>query len=157
MVTPPGFTSHRADRSANLSLKSKGGGVCFLINDRWCINSTTVKQFFSPDLELLNVTCRPIYLPREFASVVLIGVYIPPQANANIAASKLALHIATAELSHPDSAVLVLGDFNHCDLSDELPNYIQQVTCPMRGNNILDHCYTKITSAYHSFPSAPKV
>ena len=90
VVTPPGFTSHRADRSANLSLKSKGGGVCFLINDRWCINSTTVTQFCSPDLELLNVTCRPIYLPREFASVVLIGVYIPPQANANIATGELA-------------------------------------------------------------------
>ena len=68
---------------------------------------------------------------------------------------ELALHIASVETTHPDSAVIVLGDFNHCNLSDELPNYIQQVTCPTRGNNILDHCYTTITSACHAFPSAP--
>ena len=28
-VTPPGFSTYRADRSANLSLKSEGGGVCY--------------------------------------------------------------------------------------------------------------------------------
>ena len=69
------------------------------------------------------VICRPFYLPSEFASVVLIGVYIPPQANANIATGELALHIASVETTHPDSAVIVLGDFSYCNLTSSLTTF----------------------------------
>ncbi|KAI4818402.1 hypothetical protein KUCAC02_011744, partial [Chaenocephalus aceratus] len=75
----------------------------------------------------------------EFASIIIIGVYIPPEANANTTMSDLASHISSVENAHPDAAIIVLGDFNHTNLSMELPNYHQQVTCPSRGNNTLDH------------------
>lgn len=41
------------------------------------------------------------------------------------------------------------------NLSSELPGYHQQVTCPSRGTNTLDHCYTTIKEAYRAFPRAP--
>ncbi|KAM3863747.1 integrin alpha-IIb-like [Diretmus argenteus] len=155
VVTPPGFTLHRADRSTLLSTKAKGGGICFMVNQRWCNNDTTLNTLCSPHLEYISVKCRPSYLPREFASVILVGVYIPPSANANTAITELATYISSVENNHPDGAVIVLGDFNHASLSTELPNYIQQVTCPSRGDNTLDHCYVASSEAYRSFPRAP--
>ncbi len=55
---------------------------------------------------------------------------------------------------HPDSVLIILGDFNKANLSRELPKYRQHVTCPTRDSNILDHCYTTIKDAYHSVPRA---
>ena len=65
------------------------------------------------------------------------------------------LSVCVCVSSHPDAAVIVLGDFNHTNLSSELPSYHQQVTCPSRGNNTLDHCYTTFKQAYRAFPRAP--
>ncbi len=35
-IEPTGFSVHRANRIPDLSGKSKGGGVCFMINNSWC-------------------------------------------------------------------------------------------------------------------------
>lgn len=43
----------------------------------------------SPDLEYLVVKYRPFYIPREFSAVLIIAVYIPPQANAKLALERL--------------------------------------------------------------------
>ena len=67
----------RADRCPVLSQKEKGGGVCFLVNQRWCNDAKPVSQSCSVELETLIINCRPFYSPREFSSVVLVGVYIP--------------------------------------------------------------------------------
>ena len=52
-----------------------------------------------------------------FSSVVLVGVYIPPQANARTAINNLAASITATENANPHSIVLALGDFNHANLS----------------------------------------
>ncbi|KAJ4939516.1 hypothetical protein JOQ06_028964 [Pogonophryne albipinna] len=154
-VSLAGYTLHRADRSVELTHKSKSCGICIMVNHRWCTNSTSLSHACSPLLEHLTVKCRPTYLPREFASIIIIGVYIPPEANANTTMSDLASHISSVENAHPDAAIIVLGDFNHTNLSTELPNYHQQVTCPSRGNNTLDHCYTPLKEAYRASAGAP--
>ncbi|XP_014195774.1 uncharacterized protein LOC106633669 [Haplochromis burtoni] len=79
----PGFSVHRADRSQDLTGKSRGGGVCFMINNSWCdyANVHPVKSFCSPDLEYLMIKCRPFWLPREFTAVIIAAVYIPPKAD----------------------------------------------------------------------------
>ncbi|KAK0143478.1 hypothetical protein N1851_018390 [Merluccius polli] len=75
---------------------------------------------------------------------------VPDQvANANTTIAELANYVSSVENSHPDTAVIVLGDFNQTNLSSELTGYHQQVTCPSRGTNTLDHCYTTIQEAYH--------
>ncbi len=67
---------------------------------------------------------------------------------------KLADQITDTEQQHPDSVLIILGDFNKANISCELPKYRQHVTCPTRDINISDHCYTAIKEAYHSVPRA---
>ena len=85
----------------------------------------------------------------------MVGVYIPPQANATTAIGALADQITTVDNSNPDSLVLILGDFNHTTLSKELPKYKRQVTCATREGETLDLCYSTIREAYHAVPRAP--
>ncbi len=82
------------------------------------------------------------------------SIYIPQQAHVSSALQKLADLITDTEQQHPDSVLIILGDFNKANLSRELPKYRQHVTCPTRDGKILDHCYTTIKDAYHSVPWA---
>ncbi len=113
-----------------------------------------VKKMCCYDLETLFINCKPFYSPRAFCSFILVSVYIPPHANARSAVQKLADQITETEQQHPDSVLIILGDFNKANLSRELPKYRQHITCPTRDSNILDHCYTAIKDAYHSDPRA---
>ncbi len=75
-----GFSVHRSDRAKELTGKSRGGGVCFYINNLWCDerNIHSIKSFCSPDLEFHTLLCRPFWLPREFTAIIITAVYIPP-------------------------------------------------------------------------------
>ncbi|KAG7501340.1 RNA-directed DNA polymerase from transposon BS [Solea senegalensis] len=149
-----GFQLYRADRDTELSGKTKGGGICFYINSGWCNDVTVIQQHCSPDLESFIINCKPFYSPREFASFILVGVYIPPHASVQDAQRMLADQILCVERINPDSLVIVLGDFNKGNLTRELPKYRQFIKCPTREENILDHCYTTVRDAYHAVPRA---
>ncbi len=84
------FSVLRMDRTAEAG-KTKGGGVCFMINKKWCDprNISILSCSCSPNLEYLSIICRPFYLPREFSSIVVTAVYIPPQADASLAFFKV--------------------------------------------------------------------
>ncbi len=101
------------------------------------------------DLETLLINCKPFSL-KVFCSFILTCVNVPPQAHVSSALQKLADLITDTEQQHQDSVLIILGDFNKANLSRELPKYRQQVTCPTRDSNILDHCYTTIKNGYHS-------
>ncbi|KAK3562016.1 hypothetical protein QTP86_024486 [Hemibagrus guttatus] len=68
----PGFQLFRADRVAESAGKSRGGGTCFYINERWCTDVTALKKMCCPDLEAFFINCKPFYSPREFSSFILI-------------------------------------------------------------------------------------
>lgn len=102
-----GFSLLRSDRT-EMSGKSQGGGIGIFINDNWCRQYMVRETFSNPDVELLCVSLRPHYLPREFGNSLLCAVYVPPSGNA----VKAAAHI-TATYRAP---VFILGDFNHCKL-----------------------------------------
>ncbi len=76
------FSVLQMDRTAEAS-KTKGGEVCFMINNKWCDprNISILSRSCSPHLEHLSIICRPFYLSREFSSIVVTAVYIPPQAD----------------------------------------------------------------------------
>ncbi len=150
----PNFQLIRADREAESMGKSRGGGTCFYINERWCTDVTVLKKMCCSDLETLFINCKPFYSLREFCSFILVSVYIPPQAHVSSALQKLADQITDTEQKHPDFVLIILEDFNKANLSRELPKYRQHITCLTRDSNILDHCYTVITNAYHSVPRA---
>ncbi|KAK3513823.1 hypothetical protein QTP70_028860, partial [Hemibagrus guttatus] len=68
----PGFQLFRADRVAESAGKSRGGGTCFYINERWCTDATALKKMCCPDLEVFFITCKPFYSPREFSLFILL-------------------------------------------------------------------------------------
>ncbi len=97
-----GLSVHRSDRAKELTGKSRGGGVCFYINNLWCDerNLHSIKSFCSPDLEFHTLLCRPFWLPREFTAIIIMAVYIPPQANTDQALRELYGNISEQEQCH---------------------------------------------------------
>ncbi len=96
----PNFQLIKADRDAESTGKSRGGGTCFYINERWCTDVTVLKKMCCSDLDMLFINCKPFYSPREFCSFVLVSVYIPPQAHESSALQKLADQITDTEQKH---------------------------------------------------------
>ena len=136
----PGFGVVRHDRSYESSNKSNGGGLCVFFNKQWCNNAKIRYSICSENLELLCVSFRPFYLPREFTQLHVFVVYIPPDADAGIASTMIQTKVNEMEDQAPDSPKIVLGDFNHCRLEDTMPHYHQHIDRPTRGGNILDRC-----------------
>ena len=91
---------------------------------------------------------RPFYLPREFTSVVLIAVYIPPSADATVACDVISSTAAQLQTQHPDAFMVITGDFNHATLDKTLNNFHQYVDCPTRNNRTLDLLYANTVDAY---------
>ncbi len=146
------FQLIRSDREAESMGKSRGGGMCFYINEMWCTDVTVLNKMCCSDLETLFINCKPFYSLQEFCSFILVSVYITPQAHVSSALQKLTDLIPDTEQQHPDSVLIILGDFKKANISHELPKYRQYVTCTTRDSNILDH--TTIKNAYNSVPRA---
>ncbi len=143
------FSVLRMDRTAEAG-KTKGSGVCFMINKKWCDprNISILSRSCSPHLEHLSIICYPFYLPREFTSIIVTAVYIPPQTDTGLALSKLHDELSGYINKHPDAACILAGEFNKANLRKIMPNFQQHLSCPTRGQNTLDHCYTQIKNAY---------
>ena len=88
-------------------------------------------MFCSPEVEYLMISCRPHYIPREFSSIFFIAVYLPPQNDAGTknALNELYKAISKQETAHPESELLVAGDFNAGKLKSVSPNFDQYVKC----------------------------
>ncbi len=131
-----------------------------MTNKKWCDprNISILSCSCSPHLEHLSIICRPFYLPREFSSIVVTAVYIPPQADTSLALSKLHDVLSGYINKHPDAAFIIAGDYNKAKVKKVMPNFHQHISCPTRGPNKLDHCYTQFKNAYkaHSLPAFGK-
>lgn len=77
---PHTHTVYQGDHTS-ASGKTRGGGVCVYVNNRWCVDVRVFGKYCSVDIEFLMVKCRPIYLPREFSTVFLLAVFILPEAD----------------------------------------------------------------------------
>ena len=113
------------------------------------------KTLCTPDIELLAVSIRPYYFPREISHVIIIVVYIPPEANTTVSTEIISDWLHKIETSHHDSLRMGLGDFNICTLSSSCPTYKQYISCPTRNGSTLDLCYGNIENAYKSTPLPP--
>ena len=158
-VSLPGFgIPCRSDRNCNVN-KSRGGGVCLYVNEGWCEKEkVTVKQRLStPELELISVSLRPRYLPREFGRVYVLVVYAPvfDTPSAIKAGKTIADAIYDLYLTAADVPCVIAGDFNHCELRKIIPSLKQYVSFPTRKNSTIDLCYGNIPHAYKSYPLPP--
>ncbi len=114
-VTPSdNFSVLRMDRTAEAG-KTKGGGVCFMINKKWCDprNISILSGSCSPHLEHLSIIFHHfINHQSEFSSIVVTSVYIPPQADTSLALSNLHDVLSGYINKHPDAAVEYQGPNN---------------------------------------------
>ncbi len=120
-----GHTTHRFVRNRD-SGKSRRGGLCIPVNNDYS-NSWITDSYRSPDLEVMSLTCRPFYLPRELTVVIIMAVYIPPDANVSSALFYPSSTINKQECAHPDSVFIIAGVFNQaiCELLDCGEKYMQ--------------------------------
>ena len=128
-----------------------------MVNECWCHSGsiTVLRRFCSPEVEILAIKCRPHYLPREFTSVVIVAVYIPPQACTKTALTVLHDALNSYQASDPMAALAVAGDFNKANLKKVMPNLYQHIDCATRGSRTLDHCYTPFKGGYKAQSLAP--
>ncbi len=139
----------RNDRDCDNTAKSRGGGVCIYTNNKYCHtqNVHVLNRASNPDIEILSVSIRPHYLPREFTKIIVNIVYIPDQSSAGAATTQLSTTLNDQLTSSPDAFIVVTGDFNHAALDPGLRFY-QHVTKPTRQGATLDLCYTNIKKCY---------
>lgn len=113
-----------------------------------------VRSYYSTFLELLHIKGRPYHLPREFSSVHIMTVYIPPNGCYREACTLLEDLVNDILMKHSDSVVIISGDFNLARLSENSSLY-QHVTVSTRLDNLLDLVYTNVADAYVSVQLPP--
>ena len=64
LVKPNGYSIYRLDRDRVITQKEDGGGVCFIVNDKWCTNIKVTSTLCTKNLECVTIKCEPFYLPR---------------------------------------------------------------------------------------------
>lgn len=101
------------------------------VNRRWAPNYTVREMECCKHYEILTVSFRPFYLPREFSQVTVILVYVPGP-DFYLAAEHVAETFNRAVTKTGEQPVFILGDFNSCDISAHLPSLEQYVTTPTR-------------------------
>ncbi len=138
-----------------MASKSKGGGVCFMINKKWCDprNTSTLSRSCSLHLEHLSIICHPFYLPQEFSSIIVTTVYLPPQANTDLALSKL--HDV---LSGYIKNTLTLPLSSRGTLTKPTSGRLCRTFINIYPVQLEDHCYSQFKNAYkaHSLPAFGK-
>lgn len=149
-----GYITIRADRDTVKSQKSIGGGLCILVDKKWATHFTIYEQLCARDYEILVVSFRPFYLPREFGQLTIILVYVPGPNNKE-AADRISDCFNSALARSADQPVFILGDYNTLSLGTHLPTLQQYVDCPTRSSHILDLCYGNIENAYKAICRPP--
>ena len=142
-VTVDGFgLPYRMDRDSTKVGKKIGGGVCLYVNVRWCdsANVCVKKRVCTEDVELIYVSLRPRYLPREFGRIFVTVVYVPvfDLTSAARAGQTIAATVREMQLISADAPCFIVGDFNHCDLRKTLSSFKQYVICASSGDKTLD-------------------
>lgn len=158
LATLDGFSMVRADRNrprgtvdpgiSNTLPEVSGGGLAVYINQRWCSQFTVRERICTENIEMLCISMRPFYLPREFGNIIICAVYIPPRGKAYLAARSIADCVHDQLERTPEAPCFVLGDFNHCKLEATMPGFYQYVGCYTRGEKTLDKCYGNVKKAY---------
>ena len=97
---------------------------------------------------------RPTRLPRGIGSIVIGTVYHPPNANDFAMSTYLmdCLTLWSVESKHPNSGILLLGDFNGLNVANLKSsfNLKQIVKFPTRGQNTLDFILTNLQDFYNN-------
>ena len=81
----------------------------------------------TPDVEVLSISFRSFYLPRECSTIVAVLVYVPPSANYSVAAETITQYMHKLDNVSPSAPKLLFGDSNGCSLQTYIPTYREYV------------------------------
>lgn len=145
-ISLKGFHVLRKDRNFSAVNKSKGGGIAIYINEE----IVHVMPNIQVPSELEVLWC--ILWPSKPDSIILAGIYLPPDAPASRRQLFIDHVVETVDYlrsSRPRSKTVILGDFNNA-LNTELLGrplgIINVVKEPTRGSAVLDKILTDIES-----------
>ncbi|XP_028403413.1 uncharacterized protein LOC114526110 [Dendronephthya gigantea] len=148
----PGYVSCRRDRMNN----QRGGGLCSYFNSN--LNFTELADLGDPEIESQWFLIKMDRLPRGINSIILGTVYHPPQSDDHALRTHIFKCLDSSLANHPNSAVLVLGDFNQFKPGNLCNSFRLKtlVTKPTRGSNILDQAFSTL-SAYYDATILPPI
>ena len=115
-----------------------GGGLCIFVSDSWATQYCVRERVCTRDFELLTVSIRPFYLPREFCQMTVILVYVPGP-DFKTAAESRTESFKEAVLRSIDQPV-----FNSCDPSPHLPTLQQYINCTTSLNRNIESAYRPV-------------
>ncbi len=129
-----------------------------MINKKWCDprNISILSCSCSPHLEHLSIICCPFYLPREFSSIVITSVYIPPQADTSLALSNLHDVLSGYINKHPDAAFIIAGTLRKPTSRRSCRTFIS--IYPVQPEDRIHSIIATLKNAYkaHSLPAFGK-
>lgn len=139
------YSLFRLDRRGG----QQGGGLAVYVKQG--ISCSCLSQLTHNQLEVLWLLYCPHSMPREVTHLLIGAVYHPPKANNFKMLDYLVTSMDEFTRAHPYTGILLLGDFNQLPDSQLKSFPLQQiVTCPTRGNSILDKIYTNVTDWYQT-------
>ena len=123
------------------------------------LDFTELPNLNNPDIESQWFVIRPHRLPRGINSIIMGTVYHPPQNDDNKLRAHLFNSLDLALISYPNSAIIILGDFNQFKPGNLCSSFKLKklVNKPTRGNNILDQVYTTLSAYYDEAMILPPV
>ena len=150
LVNLDNFRLFRRDRDTITTGKKSGGGVCTYVNTKWCNpqNCHYKYSYSDKNIEMLTVSIRPYYIPREFTHVLVTTIYMPPDANYNEALEYLSSHVHDLQTQSPDAFIIITGDFNKCVVKSSLSGFSQLINTPTRGSSTLDLLFTNVKDSH---------
>ena len=127
--------------------KKKGGGVLAYIRENIPYNRLGYLE--SNDVESLWVLVRDKCMPRQFSHILIVVVYIPPNACDYTTINHIVAGVDDTLRKHPHAGVMLIGDFNQLN-DTHLRNYPlrQVVRRPTRGRAVLDKIFTNMSTLY---------
>ena len=102
-----GYSIVRNDRENG----KRGRGVCAFIKSN--IPFSTLPNLSAPDVVGVWLKLRPYQLPRKLSCIFIGMIYHPPLADNNIVQDYLISMVDNLLLDHPNTGIMILGDFNH--------------------------------------------
>ena len=112
-------------------------------------NNQVIYNNTDEDCDILTVKSRPHWLPREFTSTISVSCSAQftgtsrKKSAADGTIKQISSHNKKMELEHPNSCILVMGDFNQLPI--KLTGYYRT-----GGNKTLDKCFTWIKYSFNS-------
>lgn len=106
LISLPGYVTYRKDRPDD----KRGGGICTYISSQ--INFIDLTDLNTSIFECQWFLLKPNRLPRGINAIILATIYHPPCNDDNDLRSYLFSCLDKALSAHPNSGVILLGDFN---------------------------------------------